>query len=387
MIRVAIVGTGVIAGAHLDAYTAFAERCQIVAMSDIYEEKAEQRKKQYQLSCDIVSDYHDLLERDDIDVVSVCTPPFTHADIAVDFLNAGKHVLVEKPMASSLIECDRMNEAMEKSGKILSIISQNRFYDPVMRLKQLLSKDLIGKVLHAQVDSFWWRGYSYYDLWWRGTWEKEGGGPTLNHAVHHIDMFHWLMGMPNQVQAVMSNTAHHNAEVEDLSIALFKYDDGALAQITSSVVHHGEEQQIILQGERARISTPWKAYASTSKQNGFPERNTELEQKLQSFYESVEDLKYTGHKGQIDNVLNAVETGGKVLIDGYAGRNTLELITAIYQAATEGKAVTLPLQADSPFYTKEGIMANAPRFYEKKNSVENFDRNEITLGRSAEEEK
>lgn len=94
----------------------------------------------------------------------------------------------------------------------------------------------------AQIDSFWWRGHCYYDLWWRGTWEKEGGGCTLNHAVHHIDMLLWMMGLPESVTSVLSNVAHDNAQVEDLSMSILRYPR-SLAQLTASVVHHGEEQR------------------------------------------------------------------------------------------------------------------------------------------------
>jgi len=379
MIRVAVIGMGAISAAHMEAYLTFGERCRIVALSDIYTDKAEQAKRKYGLDCMIFHDYQEMLARDDIDLVSVCTPPYTHADIAVAALRAGKHVIVEKPMASSLAECDRMNEAAAASGKILSVISQNRFGDAVMKLKRVLDSGLAGRIVHAQVDSHWWRGYVYYDLWWRGTWEKEGGGCTLNHAVHHIDIFQWMMGMPEQVTAVMSNTSHDNAEVEDLSVAILSYPR-ALAQITSSVVHHGQEQQLIFQGEKARVSMPWRVTASVAMENGFPQANPQLEQEIEAFANQAAALKYTGHKGQLDNVLTAIENGtGEVLVTGHEGRKTLELITAIYQAASTGQTVKLPLRQDSPFYTREGMMANAPRFYEKKNSVVGFSKNEITV--------
>ncbi|NHN30465.1 Gfo/Idh/MocA family protein [Paenibacillus agricola] len=381
MIRVAIIGTGGISAAHLDAYTSFPERCQIVALCDIFPEKAVLLKSKYNLDCDIVSESAELASRDDIDLVSICTPPYTHADLSVEFLNAGKHVLVEKPMSSSLAECDRMIAAAEKAQKILSVVGQNRFRDPIMKLKQVLDSGKTGKVVHAQVESFWWRGHVYYDLWWRGTWEKEGGGCTLNHAVHHIDMLQWMMGMPTKVQAIMSNTSHDNAEVEDLSIAILSYANGSLAQITSSVVHHGEEQQLIFQGEKARISAPWKVTASVAKENGFPVKNVELEKEIEQLYSELPSVPYSGHQGQIDNVMSAIENNSlDVLVDGNEGKKTLELITAIYMAASTGQQVELPLKPDSLFYTREGIMANATHFYEKKNSVNSFASNEITLG-------
>jgi predicted dehydrogenase len=381
MIHVAIIGTGNISKAHLDAYTSFPDRCKVVALVDIFEEKAFQLKEKYHLDCKIAKDYRELANSDEIDLVSICTPPYTHAQISVDFLRGGKHVLVEKPMAASLEECDLMMEAADRSKRILSVIGQNRFRDPIMKIKRLLDTGIVGKVVHAQVDSFWWRGYSYYDLWWRGTWEKEGGGCTLNHAVHHIDMLQWMMGMPEKVQAMMSNTLHDNAEVEDISVTLLSYPNGSLAQITSSVVHHGEEQQLIFQAERARISAPWKVYASTPKENGFPVRCSSLEEEIEKVYNNIPPLPHTGHSGQIDDVLKAIENGSlSVLIDGEQGRRTLELITAIYEAASTGKAVNLPLTKDSLFYSRDGLLKHATRFYEKKTFIENFSSGEITLG-------
>ena len=379
MLKVAIIGAGNISFSHIEAYLAFPARCQIVVVADIYPDKAAARIQQYQLSAKAVSDYKELLT-EDIDVVSVCTPPYTHAPISIDFLRAGKHVIVEKPMASSLKECDEMNEEAKQSGKILSATAQNRFRTPMMNLKSVLDTGLMGKIVHAQVDSFWWRGHCYYDLWWRGTWEKEGGGCTLNHAVHHIDALLWMLGKPAEVQAVMSNTAHDNAEVEDLSIAILKYPNGSLAQITSSVVHHGEEQQLIFQGTDARVSVPWKVTASTSKQNGFPEPNRELEQRLQQYYDQLPALEHEGHEGQIDNVLTAIETGGAPLIDGHSGRDTLELIMAIYKSASTGQSVKLPLSQEDAFYTSEGTQREAIHFYEKKTVVENFQDSRITTG-------
>ncbi|GGE25689.1 oxidoreductase [Pullulanibacillus camelliae] len=380
MLNVAIIGVGAISTSHIKAYQTFAEKCNIVALCDRYPEKAQAKAEEEQLKVDVYSDYQKVFERKDIDMISICTPPYTHAELAVAALNAGKHVLVEKPMASSLAECDDMIAAAEKSGKILSVVSQNRFRTPMMRLKHVLETEKMGPIVHTQVDSFWWRGHSYYDLWWRGTWEKEGGGCTLNHAVHHIDIFRWMNGMPSEVTAVTSNTSHDNAEVEDVSIAICRYDNGGLAQITSSVVHHGEEQQLIFQGKQARVSVPWKVKASKAKENGFPLPNPELEAELEAIYNETPVLNYEGHQGQLYDVLQAIEGKKSLLVDGKEGRQTLELITAIYQSATFGTKVKLPLKSDSPFYTRAGILKNAIHFYEKTNSISNFSTDQITTG-------
>ncbi|TDQ41977.1 putative dehydrogenase [Aureibacillus halotolerans] len=373
--RVAIIGAGMIANAHIRAYEQVGDMVEIVAIVDLYLDKAKALADSAKDQPDVFADAQEILDREDIDIVSVCTPPYTHAPLAVAFLDAGKHVIVEKPMAASLEECDRMIEAAERSGKKLSIIAQNRFHDQWWHMKDVLQEQLIGEPLHIQVDSAWWRGHSYYDLWWRGTWEKEGGGCTLNHAVHHIDMLQWYMGLPEEVTAVTANVAHDNAEVEDLSVAILSYKK-ALATVTSSVVHHGEEQKIIVQGEKAKVSVPWSVKATLSQENGFPKANPELEEEISSFYNDRPSLVHTGHAGQIYNVLQSIDGNESLLVDGKQGRNTLELITAIYKSATTKQAVRLPLDRNDDFYTRAGLLAAVPHFYEKTNSVDNFSKDE-----------
>jgi len=202
MTGVAIIGTGDIAGYHIAAYQALAGRCEVRAVVDIFPGKARIKADKYGLACDAVADYHDLLERDDIQLVSVCLPPALHCQVSVDFLLAGKHVLCEKPMAPTLEECDAMLAAEKKGGARLSIVAQNRFKPDVMKTKALLDTGALGELLFAQANSLWWRGARYYDLWWRGTWEKEGGGCTFIHAVHHIDLLLWLMGSALEVRSV-----------------------------------------------------------------------------------------------------------------------------------------------------------------------------------------
>ncbi|MCS2160210.1 Gfo/Idh/MocA family oxidoreductase [Scandinavium sp. H11S7] len=376
MLRVAIVGTGNISHNHIQGYLEMGARCQIVALVDIYPEKAQEKKTRYGLQdARVYSSHQQMLDDEpNVDIVDVCTPPYVHAEISIDALQAGKHVLCEKPMAASLEECDAMIAAQQASGKTLSIIAQNRFTDAFWRLKAAVDSGLAGKICHAQVDSFWWRGHCYYDLWWRGTWEKEGGGCTLNHAVHHIDAIQWMLGFPSEVVAMMSNVAHDNAEVEDLSATIFKYPSGALTQLTASVVHHGEDQKMVIQGEKARISAPWDVFASQSADNGFPQdtHNAALEDQLTTLFRMTPRLRWTLHTGQIDNVLTALEQQTSPLVDGVQGKRSLEIITAIYKSAITRSVVTLPIAPDDAFYRTGGLTARAPHFYEKSASVANF---------------
>ncbi len=382
MINVAVIGTGNIAPAHIEGLMTFPGRCRITALVDIYPEKGEALKKKFDLDCPVFDSHEKLLASDvPFDLVHVCTPPYVHAPIAIDMMDAGKDVVVEKPMAASLEECDRMIEAEKRNGVTMACIAQNRFRDSIYKLKKILEGGKAGRLRVAHVNSLWWRGHSYYDLWWRGLWEKEGGGPTLNHAVHHIDMINWMQGeLPVEVTAVLGNVMHDNSEVEDISFAALRYRDGALAQVTSSVVHHGEEQGLVLQCENAKIEAPWDTYASTSLPNGFPERNETLEKELNDEYGALPDLAHEGHAGEIDDILTALENKSRPMITGEDGRRTVELITAIYKSGCRKETVTLPLAKDDAFYTFQGILDKAVRFYKKTASVENFAAEDITVG-------
>jgi len=381
MINVAIVGCGNISEAHIKSYLRFPERCKIVALADIYPDKAEKKKQQFNLKdADVFATHTDMLKKAkelNIHLVSNCTPPYVHASISVDAMNAGVNVLVEKPMATCLAECDEMLAAQKKNNVILACGAQNRFLNIISKLKTLSDSGIAGKVRCAHVESLWWRGHSYYDLWWRGTWEKEGGGPTLNHAVHQIDMINWIQKeLPVEVTSVLSNVMHDNSEVEDLSFAILKYADGALANVTASVVHHGGTQSIVLQCENAKIAAPFSVAAEKSKPNGFGEPNPAFEKEITEKYNAIPDRKYEGFDGEIDDVLTAIENGTEPLITGADGRMTVELITAIYKSGCTKQTVTLPLSKDDPYYTFEGIMKNATRFYEKSTSVENMEDDE-----------
>jgi predicted dehydrogenase len=385
MIKVGLIGAGAIANTHIEGFLKFQDRAQIVAVADIFKEKAQQKISDFELEAVAYKDYNVMLSETNIDLAVVVTPPFAHTEATVAALKNSANVLVEKPMAPSLEECDLMLSATEKSGKFISVVAQNRFKTPMKKLKAVLDSGLAGKILHAQVDSFWWRGQSYYDLWWRGTWEKEGGGCTMNHAVHHIDLYQWMMGMPKQVQAVLANVNHENSEVEDFSTAVLNYEDGRIGQITASLIHHGENQRLIFQGEKAAISAPWRVEAFSSLDNGFPEQNVSLEKKIEEFYEQLPTVAPDGHDGQIANVLGYMEGKEQLLIDGKAGRSTMELVTAIFQAGITGKPVNLPMRSADPFYTREGILANAPHFHEKTKSVESASE-EISFGSNYKEE-
>lgn len=375
MLSIGIIGIGNISRAHLAAYLEFGEEVRIVGLADIDPAKAEAARSAHGLQeARVYDEAGAMLAAKDLDLVSIATPPATHCALTVQALEAGVHVIVEKPMAPSLEECDRMLAAQHRSGRLLSVVAQNRFRDDLAQLKAVLETGKIGRVTHARIDSAWWRGRSYYDLWWRGTWASEGGGPTLNHAIHHLDLALWLLGRPQAVAAMMTNAGHDNAEVEDLSAAILQYERG-LAELTSSVVHHGEQQQVVIQGEHARISQPWAVAAETARPNGFPETdgNQQLVRELETLAAAQAPLPHTGHTGQIEDVIAAILEDRAPLIDGQAGKNAIELVTAIYAAAIERRTIDLPILPEDPWYRAGTLVERAPHFFEKTASVRSQD--------------
>jgi len=380
MIGIGIIGSGAIASVHVDSYKRYASDCQVKAVCDTFKAKADDLIANKALNAKAYDDYKKLLSDPTVDAVSVCLPPSAHAQISIDALKAGKHVIVEKPMASSLEECDLMIEASRDSGKILAVVSQNRYKTPVAKLKKMLDQGAVGKVLYASFDSLWWRGQVYYDLWWRGTWAQESGGCFMSHAVHYIDLMHYLFGMPAAVKASIHNVGHDNSECEDLGFADFDYKDKVI-HFTCSLVSHGERQSIIVEGEKGTLSVPWAVSANKALPNGFPEEDGAGKKALEETYRAIPDLASEGHDAQLGNFLKAIRGEEPIALDGRAGKKTIELIMGIYKSAVTGKPVEFPLKPGDSFYCKESMIALMPRFHEKKKSVDNFSSSTITLGR------
>ncbi len=371
-----IIGCGGIAPAHIEGFLKFPSECQITALVNRNTDRCVSLKEKYNLDCEIFSDYHDALSK--ADVVAICTPPKTHKEMAITCLEAGMHVLCEKPFALSVCDCEDMIETAKRCGKIISSVAQSRFISPIRKVIEIVKSEKLGKVFHTDVHSHWYRGGSYYNLAWRGTWESEGGGCTLNHAVHHIDLLLWAKGMPVSVTSVFSNQNHNNSEEEDISLSILKFKDGTLASLTCSLLHHGEEQTFNFQGEKGGISIPFKATASGARENGFPCENEKGKAEIEKMYEEMQDLKLENHDGQIENFLRAIQHGDNLISSGEDGKNAIELITAIYKSAITNQTVTLPLASDDEYRTFEGRIKNAPHFFEKTESVDAFEDTFIT---------
>src|SRR3989338_1572650 len=224
----AIIGCGRICKTHTTVLSQLPD-AKMVVVCDVIEERAKEYAKKY--NCDYTTNYHEVLKRNDVDVIDICTPTYLHSKIAINAAGAGKHVITEKPMALSLEDADRMIESCKKAGVKLFVVKQNRYNPPIVKLKEAMDEGRFGKIYYGNTTVRWYRSQSYYDEdeWFR----RFGGGVLINQASHNIDMLQWLMGPVDTVYAKIS-TAVHNVEVEDIGIALLKFKSGALGTIEAT---------------------------------------------------------------------------------------------------------------------------------------------------------
>ncbi len=359
---IGIIGAGSIARAHAAAYAQFANECQMVAVADVFAERAKEFAQQLGSEVQAYDNALRLLEREDVHLVSICTPPFTHTELTLAALQAGKHVWVEKPIAPSLAECDNMISAAEQAGRVLAGVFQNRYRPEYQRAKALMRSGELGRLVLAKADCLWWRGRNYYEVWWRGTWEKECGGVTINHAVHHIDLLLWLVGETVVSVFAEMDTFTHDVEVEDLSCAVLRFANGAIGSIVSTVSAHQNTDRIEITCEHADLLLPgMHIWAQCSSPNGFPVPDEERAARLCSLADSVAIPAGEGHAPQLRDVLDAIASGREPEVSAREARRSLEVITAIYKSASTGEVVRLPLSPDDPFYTTEGIWAGVRR--------------------------
>lgn len=320
-----VVGLGM--GAARAKLIAKTDGARLVAVADIREDRAFSIASE--LSCDAVTDYRKLLERDDIDVIMVMTPSGMHAEVAVDSLNAGKHVIVTKPMEVTLERADRMIEAAERNGRLLAVDFEARYYPTMLRIKRAIEEGLLGKLILAEARLKWYRSQEYYSKsGWRGTWRYDGGGSLSNQTIHLIDLLLWLAGDVEEVQAAHIGVYAHEIETEDLGIAMLKFANGAVGTVVgtttfpqdaySGIEIHGTDGGVI-------------AHVFVGDIEKWFFRDTERKPP------DVEPMV----RNVIEDVLSALMKGTKVAVDGKEGRRSIELLTAIYMSAMQGRSVKL----------------------------------------------
>ncbi len=360
-LKTGIIGCGKVGHIHAAALSSISESA-FTAVCGRDEKRTQEFASRYGVKA--YTDVAEMVIQENLDIVTICTPHPAHREPAIKAMKAGAHVLIEKPLASSLQDCDAMLEVAKETGKQIGIISQRRFYSPCLRLKNAIDSGKIGKPLLGTVFMFGWRDEAYYKSDpWRGSWEGEGGGVLVNQSPHQLDLLQWFMGSEiEEVYGTWKNLNHPYIEVEDTALAIVKFKNGALANIIVSnsqkpgiygKVHiHGENGASVgvqtdggamfIAGISTILEPPvndlWTIPGEEQKLKDYVDEDT-------NFFNSINPVEYY-HTLQIKDFIDSLKEGRKPMITGEEGRVTVELFTAIYRSKRDGLPVKFPLQPE-----------------------------------------
>lgn len=354
MRRAAIVGTGAIASAHAEALRAAGDRIELVAVVDVDEARATAFAKEWGVPR-VHSKLATLLDVENLDVVHICTPPRYHAPLALECLAANVNVLVEKPPALSLSEIDQLIAAERNSTGRVATVFQHRFGPAAIRLRRMVSEGVLGRSLVAKCDTLWYRGDAYFDVPWRGSWDSEGGGPTMGHGIHQFDLMLSVLGPWQDIRALAVRQARDVA-TEDVSMALVTFADGTAASVINSVLSPRETSELRFDFEHATVEVEHlygytDAHWTVTPAPGHDDVVTRWREEQSTIV--------SGHPCQMAAFLDALDSGETPPVTLADTRNTMEFIAALYASAFTGTVVKAgQIGPDSPFYaTMEGIGA------------------------------
>jgi len=338
--RIGLVGCGRISKNHFDAI-AKVDGLRLGAVCDIDTARAAKAGEEHDAPW--YGSLDEMLERAEIDVVSICTPSGLHSAQGIAAARAGKHVVTEKPMSISLVQADELVKACDDARVHLFVVKQNRLNPPVQLLKRAVDKGRFGRIYLANVTVRWQRPQEYYDAEpWRGTWEFDGGA-FMNQASHYVDLIQWLVG---PVESVMAKTATQarRIEAEDSGIGVLKFRSGALGVIEVNVLTYPRnlEGSITILGERGSVKIGGTA-VNRVEHWVFAEYDDD-DKLVESANTNPPNVYGFGHQGYYRNVLAVLRGQAKPDTDGRAGRKSLELILGMYESARTGVEVPIPMR-------------------------------------------
>ena len=342
-IRFGIIGCGRIAPKHAESIAALPD-AELVAVCDIVPEHAQAFADKYKAVP--YTDYREMLKRADLDVVTIATPSDLHAPIGIAAAQAGKHVMVEKPMAMTLRSADELIKACQSAGVKLAVIHQNRFNKSIKLLRQALDNGRFGKLTHGQATVRWNRDDNYYaQAPWRGT-KLQDGGVLMNQSIHNIDLLQWMFG---PVESVFGYTSTYlrKIEMEDVGVAVLKFQSGAVGIIeaASTIYPQNIEETLNVFGETGSVIVGGIAVNRIETWE-FPDSMAE-QRKIFAAQESDPPNVYGfGHREIIQDMLEAIRQNRTPAIPGEEGRKALEIILAIYRCQATKQPVVLPLVED-----------------------------------------
>lgn len=345
--KYALIGCGRISTNHIKA--AINNQLDIVAVCDVAAEHMETLLAKHGLEKNAnikrYTDYKQMIQENQLELVSIATESGLHAEIALYCIEKGIHVIIEKPMAMSLQDADRIIRLSEQKHIKVCACHQNRFNIAVQEMRKALEDGRFGKLSHGSIHVRWNRNQDYYtQAPWRGTWAQDGGA-LMNQCIHGIDLLRWTFG--DEVEEVYGQTRqqfHHYLEAEDIGMAVVKFKNGAIATIegTTNVYPQNLEETLYVFGERGTVKIGGKSTNNIDVWNFADE--TESDQKNKGLQEATSNVYGNGHTSLFADMIDAVKSDRKPYVDAYAGRNALELVLAVYKSQKEGRAVKLPLE-------------------------------------------
>lgn len=360
-LKTAVVGVGKVTDLHARALVNLKES-QFTAVCGRSREKTANYAARYGIKA--YTDVAVMVEKEKLDAVIICTPHPNHRKPAIAALEAGAHVLIEKPLASSLEDCDAMIDASKRCGRQIGVICQRRWYLPALRAKEAIEAGKIGTPVFGTVNMLGWRDKAYYESDpWRGTWKGEGGGVLVNQAPHQLDMIQWFMGEIDECYGQWSNLNHPYIEVDDTANAILKFKSGAVANIIVSNsqkpgiygkvhVHGGNGASVGVQTDGGAMFVAGMTSILEPPVNDLwtvPGEEQMLQQWVREdsdFFNKLPNQMDYFHERNIEDFLQAVLENRKPLISGEEGRVTVEIFTAIYRSTRDKRPVKWPLKPE-----------------------------------------
>lgn len=346
-IRAAIVGTGNIARSHLEALQSLDREVETVAAVDIDMQRLTEFCSTHRIAHQYV-DVEQMLTEQRPDLVHICTPPGLHRVQVLQCLEAGASVVVEKPPTLTLRELDELAAAEEPAGPWLATVFQHRFGSGAQRLRSMVADGVLGRPLLALCNTTWLRDQAYFDAPWRGRWDTEGGGPTMGHGIHQIDLLGAVLGDWDEVSALARQQARL-METEDVSLAHVTFANGAVASVINSVVSTREESYLRFDFERGTVElTHLYGYGDDdwriTPAPGF-------EEQVSAAWKTGGHGVGSSHRAQFQAVLHSLRDGSAPPVTTADARRTMQLVAGIYASAFLRRRIhPADLGPDSPFY-------------------------------------
>jgi len=334
-LRAAIVGTGAIANAHAEAIAATAD-AELVAVVDRDPELARAFAERWSVPSTAAS-LDALLADGGIDVLHVCTPPGVHAEQAIAALDAGVHVVCEKPAALSLDQLDAMTDAAARNDRRLAVVFQQRTGSAAAHVRGLLDSGALGRPLVATCQTLWFRDPAYFEVPWRGKWATEGGGPTLGLGIHQIDLLAWLLGDWASVQGQLWRL-DRETQMEDVSTAVVSFAGGAVASVITSALSPRETSSIRIDTELATVTVDHLYGHGHEHWRITPAPHVDPETAAGWALPEVEEA--SGHGLLVRDIYASLQTGAPLPSTASDATRSFEIVTAIYSSAASGALVT-----------------------------------------------